>query len=487
MSVSAKAVQGVAWNLATGVGARIVQLIGTLVLTRFIAPAEYGEISATAVCVLTLSQVFHFNFGQYLIAKRASPEVTYQSAVLHVSLGVIGMGIVLLLRQQLAAWFDVPGLARFLPGFAIAAVLDRVAYTPERMLTRDLRFRNVAVIRGLGELTFTATALALAPRYGGMGIVAGHIARSTLVMTLFIRTAPRQEWLVPTRLQPKVARELLLYGLPITISALAEIAASRWDNMLVARFFGPAVLGAYSLAYSLADTPIGYVAEHIGDVLMPSFSKMEHDQRRAAVVRAAGLMGLIVFPLGVGLGAVSYTVVHTFFDARWAGMAPMLTLLSVGMVFRPMSWPAGALLQAQQRTRPIMVLSFFHAVALLGLIGTIGRLNPLWACIAVGLTTATSTVATLFVVERLEAISMWRSLLEIVRPLLACVPLYFAVTGVRDLLTHFGLRSGVVSLLFQVPVGAIAYVVAAFVIAGPTARDLIRLVREALGRRRDAR
>lgn len=134
-----------------------------------------------------------------------------------------------------------------------------------------------------------------------------------------------------------MARELIGYGLPITISAVAEVAATRWDNMLVARFFGPDVLGRYSLAYSLADTPVGYVAEHIGDVLMPSFSQMEVTQRRTGVVRAAGLMGLIVFPLGVGLGAVAQTVVAALFDARWAQMAPMLMLLSVSMVFRPMS------------------------------------------------------------------------------------------------------------------------------------------------------
>ena len=38
----------------------------------------------------------------------------------------------------------------------------------------------------------------------------------------------------------------------------------------MSRLFGPAVMGGYNLAYSLAETPISYVAEHIGDVLMPS-------------------------------------------------------------------------------------------------------------------------------------------------------------------------------------------------------------------------
>ena len=104
------------------------------------------------------------------------------------------------------------------------------------------------------------------------------------------------------------------------IAAVADRAATRWDNLIMSKLFGAGVMGRYNLAYSLAEMPVNNIAEQIGEVLMPSFSRMEEDQRRRAVVRAPLLMGVIVSPLGVGLGAVSKTVVATFFDERWRGM-----------------------------------------------------------------------------------------------------------------------------------------------------------------------
>ena len=149
------------------------------------------------------------------------------------------------------------------------------------------------------------------------------------------------------------------------ITALADRAATRWDSLLMSKLFGPAVMARYNLSYSLAEMPITNVAEHIGDVLMPTYSLMEESKRRPAVVRAAALMSLMISPLGVGLGAIAPVLVPAFFDARWASMAPMLMILSIMTVFRPMTWPAVAYLQAVSRTRLIMILAVIRGIIVL--------------------------------------------------------------------------------------------------------------------------
>ena len=83
ISVARQAAKGVAWNMGTGVTVRALGLIGTLVLTRFIAPAEYGEVSAALICVLTATRLFTFGLGPYVIAHRADAGVTFQALVCH--------------------------------------------------------------------------------------------------------------------------------------------------------------------------------------------------------------------------------------------------------------------------------------------------------------------------------------------------------------------------------------------------------------------
>ena len=66
-----------------GAGTRVVGLVGTLVLTPLsIAPADYGEVSAAAICVLSASQLTFFAFGQYVIANKSKADVAFQAAVL---------------------------------------------------------------------------------------------------------------------------------------------------------------------------------------------------------------------------------------------------------------------------------------------------------------------------------------------------------------------------------------------------------------------
>lgn len=482
MSIAQKAVRGVAWNMSTGVGARIIQLVGTLLLTRFIAPAEYGEISAAAVCVQTATQLSSFAFGQYLIAKRPPPEVAFQAAILHFGTGAFAMAIVMLLTPRLGVLVDAPAMARFVPGFIVAQLIDRVRYVPERLLVRDLRFRTVAIVNSIGEILYTITAVSFAPRYGGMALVAGWLVRSTFQAVLFLYHAPRAEWLVPSPLRAAAVRALWGYGGPIMIGGLADFAATRWDNLVISRLFGPAIMGRYNLAYSLAETPISYVAEHIGDVLMPSYSRMEPEQRKSAVVRAAGLMGLVVSPLAFGLGAVSPTVVHTFFDARWAPMAPMLVILSVMTMFRPITWSATAFLQAQQHVRLIMVMSFFRAALLLSVMAIAGKLGgPLWACASTALAFSCHSVTMIILTGRTEQISARDYLLNVARPVLACIPMFIGVLALARTLTAFDVP-GVVSLVLQVVLGGVLYVAAAFVFARALANDLLTLLRKALRR-----
>src|SRR5262252_8317314 len=103
---------------------RVVQLAGTLILTHFIAPAEYGEVSAAAVCTLTASQLTTFSFGQYLIAHRSPPKVAFQAATVHLLVGLVAMMVVVLLRHPLGNLVDAPGMGRLVPGFAFALIID---------------------------------------------------------------------------------------------------------------------------------------------------------------------------------------------------------------------------------------------------------------------------------------------------------------------------------------------------------------------------
>jgi len=483
MSVAKQAARGVAWNMLLGVSSRMLQLVGTLILTRFIAPDEYGAVLTASIAVMTAGVLTSFAFGQHLIAKKAPPDVAFQAMVVHVGLGVVAMLVVYLVRGPLGDALDTPAMGDYLYAYAIAHLLDRARYVPERLLMRALRFRTIAAINATGEVAFTAASLLMANQWGANAIIFGVLVRAVLTCVLFFRLAPREEYFVRAKLRMADVRDLFAYGLPIMIAAVADRAATRWDNLIMSKLFDPGVMGRYNLSYSLAEMPVNNIAEQIGEVLMPSFSRMEDDQRRRAVVRAPMLMGVIVSPLGVGLGAVSSTVVATFFDARWQGMGPMLAVLSTMTVFRPMTWSAIAYCQAVQQTQLVMISSFLRAIVVLSLVALCGYLGgPLWACIGAGIGYALHSIVTIIAASRLVGFPLGAYLIGVARPLLPCIPMFLAVVGVEHALIETVPLPIILGI--QVIVGAIVYVISAFILVRPAVREIIRLGREAVSRRK---
>ena len=470
-----------------GVSSRMLQLVGTLVLTHFIAPGEYGAVLTASITVMTANVLTSFAFGQHMIAKKSPPEIAFQALVVHVLIGIAAMAVVYAARWPIGEALETPEMGTYMLGYCIATLLDRSRYIPERLLMRNLNFRRIATINASGEVIFTIVALSLAKMWGAKAIEFAAVVRSVVQFILYFRAAPRAEWYAPTRLKWVDVYDLFSYGLPIMIAGVSDRAATRWDNLIVTRLFGTAVMGRYNLAYSLAEMPVINIAEQIGEVLMPSFALMEPEQRQRAVVRSASLLQVIVAPLGVGLGAVAFTIVPTLFDAKWAPMAPLLAILSVMTVFRPTTWAALAYLQAVQQTRIFMYSSFFRAVAVLSLVaigGVVGG-DPIWACVGGCIGYALHSIVTIVFAGWVCKFSTTDYLIGVARPLLPCVPMFCGVLWLQHMMT--GHVPNLVSLFIQVVAGIAIYIAAAFVLVRPAVRDIVRLGREAVGRRKKSK
>ncbi|HTM44850.1 MAG TPA: oligosaccharide flippase family protein, partial [Polyangiaceae bacterium] len=329
-SLVQKTVRGALWTTTAGFVSRAVGLVATLIITHFVDPGEYGEVTVAAVLTMTVNQLSTIGWGQFLVSRPdAPPSAAFHVTIFHVCLGALALALLVLGGNSgLSLWLETPRLMHYLPGLALSSLLDRVAFVPERILVRDLRFARLSAVRMTGDLTHSAVSIAAAALgLGAAAIVAGSVARSTVRLALYVRSVRLQTWLSPSRLDPKQIRELLAFGVPMSLGGLCEFASRRWDNLLVSRFFGPATTGMYNLAYNLADVPAIQIGEQIGDVLLPSFARMHLERRRAALLRSLSLLSLIVFPLAVGLGAVAPSLVAVIFDPRWQAIGPMLILL----------------------------------------------------------------------------------------------------------------------------------------------------------------
>ncbi len=486
MALGRQAVRGALWTISAGVGSRAIGLVGTLVITRFVSPEEYGEVMVAAVLVMTANQLSTAGLGQFIVARPDAPRsLVFHATVFHVLLGVVALAAMLAFGGTLGLFVDAPNMTRFLPGLALSALFDRVSFVPERVLARDLRFGAMSATRAAGDVAHSVVSVALAAMgFGGAAIVWGNVARAGLRLVAFVASVSPKEWLEPARLTLKQTRELLEFGVPLALGAACNFASRRWDQLLVSRFFGPGPTGMYNLAYNLADVPAIQIGEQIGDVLVPSFARLDGARRTDALVRSLTLLGLVVFPLAVGLAAVAPTLVATIFDARWRPLGPMLVLLSALSVTRPIGWTVASYLQARRLTRHILWLEGFKLVCLVIGIVTFGRASLLWTCVAVGVAFGAHAVLCLWLTRVIDGIPLRNVFAGLGGALAACAVMAGAVVGVRNAFDLSERLPPAVALAIEVLVGVVAYTAGALVFARSATKELFERVSDATGARR---
>jgi lipopolysaccharide exporter len=488
MSLANKAARGALWTIVSSMGGRAVGVLGTLIMTRFLARDVIGEVSDATILCQSASWLTTWGFGQYAIVKgRGDPAiaaaVTWQATVFYVGLGIISLGLIGLFGGNLTSFLSAPTAAQYIPGMALAVFIRRIGAMPERVLTRQLKFRASGVALALGEMTYTAAALGFViAGYKGMSIVYANIIQSVVVVAILVRAAGIRAWATPSRLQWDRVKDMLRYGVPLGIMANAHMASRYWDNLAISHFFDPRALGAYNMAYNLADIPAIQVGEQIALVLMPSMAELPPDRRAAALERSSALLSLVIFPLAVGLGLVAYPLIALILPHNdWQGVAPLLTVLASLSVFRPITWVLSAYLEAESKTNRLMFLELGKVVVLLGGMALLAPYGVRAASGAVGIAFGLAAIAGVAIVVR-EGVSPVRMLVGFLQPIAACAVMAAAVWLCERGLLLADIDHPAIVLPLEIVVGAIAYVAAALVLARKSSRDLLSLVRNALKR-----
>ncbi|MBL8742393.1 MAG: oligosaccharide flippase family protein, partial [Myxococcales bacterium] len=484
MSLAKKAAAGFIWTTAANLGARFITLVSTFILTRFLAPELQGEVNLAVVMVASVGAATTLGVGQFITANpKEGREVAFHGSVLLMCAGLLGVAVCLLTRHQIADWLNVPAMAHYVPGLAFSHILDRMGWMQRSILLRDLRFRTFGFRVAIGELTYAFSSVFFAfLGWGGDAIVAGNIARAGISLLFLVSVTDFRDYLTPHKLRREIMGRILRFGLPITVAGFFNVGATNWDNSFMGYRFGPGTVGVYNQAYRLADLPAATLGDQINDILIPTFARLEDQASRVrGFLRAVGLLALLVFPLAAGLSVVAPTLVEVFYPPSYAGVAPFLIVLASLNMFRAIGNLSGAMLQVVNRTRVFAFIDLLLVVMVLGTMALLAPLGPVASSFGVGIAFTTSVVL-LVRSLRPEGITLVATIKSIGRPLLACVPMVAAVIAVRFAMG--GQLPGSARLAIEILVGVVTFVGSAFIIAGPIARDFVRLGKSTIQRRR---
>ncbi len=360
-SFAGDAARGGAIAFGGQIARMVLQLIGTAIMSRLLAPADFGLL-AMAITITGFVGLFTDMGLSVATIQRRELSQPLVSTLLFVNLAV---GVILMLLAALAAplaslLYDDPRVTGLVIGMALSIPLAAAVAQHNALLARSMRWVPLQVIAFASQAVGLVVGVLLAWKTElGVWALVAQILTANVVMLI-------STWIVcdwrPSRVENwRVASAELGFGANVTGFTLLNFFHRQFDNILIGWRWGPAELGFYSRAYNLLTLPIGLINGSLSSSAIPILSKLKDDPERwnAAYLRLATVTAY----MGCGLCAVLFAIADPLVDIvlgpGWHEVSVIFRVLAISSIFGTASNSCGWVFLSLGRSRQFFYWSLF--------------------------------------------------------------------------------------------------------------------------------
>jgi len=355
------------WRFGTVAVQLVLQLSVLSVLSRLLSPEDFGVLGVAMIFVNLATVVSDLGAGSALIQRQ---ELTERHVRVTLSLSLaIGLSLSAILGLGAPWWASLFQMERATPilrMLSVSFLLNASGLAPGSLLWRAMKVKLFGVAEVAGYVAgYGLTGICLASLGFGVWSLAWAVVVQSTVRTVllfrFARLAP-----VPGLWRQEL-RDVLGFGLGVSLTRLFNFAATKGDYVVVGRWLGGAALGLYERAYRLMEMPATYFAGVVERVLFSALSEVQSDRDRLRGGFQAALVAVVLVyaPAAVGLWVVAPHLIRALFGEDWAGAILPLRIFSVGLVCRGAHKICDAVIRAKGAVYRSAWRVLFYAVAVL--------------------------------------------------------------------------------------------------------------------------
>ena len=315
----------------------LITSTSTVVLARLLTPADYGLV-AMATAITGLGQAFADLGLSEATIQREDLNHRQVSALfwINVAIGLTLMLITVGLAPVLAWFYREPRLKDIALVLSSTFLIGGLRVQHEALLKRQMRFKALAVRDVASSAAGVSLAIIMARRGAGYwAIVAFPVAAQFTQMALSWLAV---RWIPGLPRRDANVRSMVVFGGNIAASYLFNNISRNADNVLIGRWWGATPLGLYSKAYNLLMLPVQQLSAPVGSVLVPAFSRIQHDPERFAryYLRAANLIMWAIAPTFAVLFVAAQPVILVVLGHQWRAAAPVFQILVISALAQPL-------------------------------------------------------------------------------------------------------------------------------------------------------
>jgi len=323
-----KASRALGWSLASTILSRLSTLVIGIALARILGPESFGTFAVALVVLLAVLSFNELGVSLAIVRWPDDPEeIAPTVATLSVLCSLVVYAGCYLGAPAFAHALGDPSAVPVIRVLALSVIVSGMVATPVGLLQRAFRQKRKTVVDLVTNWVSALVSIGLAlTGAGAMSLAIGQLSGSLAGAILFFVFAPQG---LRLGFDPRKARALLRFGLPLAGSSIIVFATTNVDRIVVGAVLGPTALGYYMLALNLANWPITIFSQPVRAVVPAALARLQHDRpaMRSAFLSAGGLLAAISLPACLLLAGAAGPLIRFLYGDVWGPAATVLAWL----------------------------------------------------------------------------------------------------------------------------------------------------------------
>jgi polysaccharide transporter, PST family len=337
--LGAAAARGVAITGA-GQGAKmLIQVGGTVVLARLLAPEDYGLMAMIAVAVGLADVLRDFGLsGAAIQARSFLPSQRDNLFWLNVAIGGSCALAFAALSQPIAAFYDEPRLAPIALTWSVIFLFSGIGAQFSASMSRSLKFGRLAILEVGSQTVGLTVGVSLA--LSGAGVWALVFQQLAQGLTFVVLGVALSGWLPGWWHRDADIKPFLRFGGSLFATQLLTYASKNVDSMLIGLRSGPVALGLYDRAFQLLMWPLMQMNAPATKVALPVLSRLQDDRERFYdfLLRAQQILVTAVVLALAFISAQADSLIPLVLGEQWRESVPIFRILAVAGAFQALDY-----------------------------------------------------------------------------------------------------------------------------------------------------
>lgn len=482
MNISTKKVfTNLFWRFAERCGAQIVQFIVSIVLARILAPEAYGTI-ALVVVFANIFQVFvDSGLGNALIQKKDADDLDFSSVFYFNFIWCLVLyGIIFCIAPFIAHFYNDPSLTAIVRVLCLTVVISGLKNVQQAYVSKTMQFKTFFWATLIGTIVSAVAGIAMA--YTGYGVWAlvvqrlSNLAIDTLALWILVKWRPKRMFSI------RRLRGLISYGWKLLASSLLDVVYNNLWQMIIGKVYTEADLAFYNQGNQFPNVIISNVNSSIDSVLLPVMSNEQDNVARVRNMtrRAIKTSTYVMAPMMMGLAFTATIVVELLLTEKWLPCVFYLRIFCITYMFYPIHTANLNAIKALGRSDMFLKLEILKKIIGLILVSITVNISVEAMAYSLLISSVTSQIINSWPNRKL----LNYNYLNQIRDILPNIVLAVFMGVIVYLVNLMGFNS-IITLIIQVPLGIVVYLVGSIVTKNDSFHYLMEIVKSTLKKMRE--